>query len=243
MLIQSPPTLRGQEQNQLLQIHSYLYQMSQSLNTALNSLTLESFRPETQTLVKSAASQRELAQSAQNLKALILKTAHEVNARMDEIRAQLKSDYVAQSEFGEYRQTLSNEIIATAQGVVQSYDYDSRLNALDETMAGFLSYETATKQYIKTGLLFYDEEGIPRYGVAVGESDTHITQDGETLVSRDGLVATFTSDRLSFWQNGVETAWVSNGQWCTRALTVQESFTLGPWQMSHGNGLTVKWVG
>lgn len=243
MLIQSPPTLRGQEKNQLLQLHSYLYQMSQSLNTALNSLTLESFRPEAQALFKSAATQRELAQNAQTLKAMIIKTASRVTARMDEIRAALESDYVARSEFGEYRQALTHEITAAAQGVVQAYGYDSRLEALDASMAGFLAYETATRQYIKTGLLFYDDEGIPRYGVAVGEADTRITQDGETLLSRDGLLATFTSDRLSFWQNGVETAWVSNGQWCARALEVQEKITLGPWLLSHGNGLTIKWIG
>lgn len=243
MLIQSPPTLRGQEKSQLLQLHSYLYQMAQSLNTALNSLTLENFRPETQALVKTAASQRELAQNAQNLKAMIVKTAQEVNARMDEVRTLLESEYVAQSQFGEYRQSLSNEITATAQGVVAAYGYDSRLSALDASMAGFLSYETQTRQYLKTGLLFYDEEGVPRYGVAVGEADTRITQDGETLVSRDGLVATFTSDRLSFWQNGVETAWISNGQWCTRSLQVQQKLDLGPWQMSHSSGLTVRWIG
>ena len=75
------------------------------------------------------------------------------------------------------------------------------------------------------------------------DTDTRITQDGETLVSRDGLVATFTSDRLSFWQNGVETAWISNGQWCTRSLQVQQKLDLGPWQMSHGSGLTVRWIG
>ncbi|MBQ8537210.1 MAG: hypothetical protein IJ461_07410 [Clostridia bacterium] len=243
MLIQSPPNLQGNERRQLVQLHSYLYQMAQALNASLNDLTVESFRPEAQALFKSAATQREVAQNAQALKAMIIKTAREVTARMDEITATLEGDYLAKSEFGEYRQALSNEITATAQGVVQSYGYDSRLDALDETMAGFLSYETATKQYIKTGLLFYDEEGVPRYGVAVGESETEITGDGETLVSRSGLLATFTSDRLSFWQNGVETAWVSNGQWCTRALEVQERIDLGPWQIAHTSGFTVKWMG
>lgn len=243
MLIQSPPNLQGSERGQLLQLHSYLYQMAQSLNTALNSLTLESFRPEAQALFKSAATQREVAQNAQALKAMIVKTAREVTARMDEISATLKGEYLAKSEFGDYRQALSSEITATAQGVVQAYQYDSRLDALDAAMAGFLSYETATRQYLKTGLLFYDEEGVPRYGVAVGESETEITQDGQTLLSRNGLLATFTSDRLSFWQNGVETAWVSNGQWCTRSLEVQEKIDLGPWQMAHSSGFTVKWMG
>ena len=202
-----------------------------------------SFRPETQTLLKTAATRQELAQNAQTLKAMIVKTASQVTARLDEITATLKSEYLARSEFGDYRQTLAGQITATAQGVVQAYDYDSRLDALDASMAGFLAYETATRQFIKTGLLFYDDQGAPRYGVAVGETDTRITQDGETLLSRDGLLATFTSDRLSFWQNGVETAWISNGQWCTRALEVQEKINLGPWLLSHGNGLTIKWIG
>lgn len=243
MLIQTPPQLSGDERQQLIQVHSYLYQMAQELNAGLNALTADNFTPEAQTVIRNAASQTQVAQNAQNLKSMIVKTASQVKAQMDAIRAKLEGEYVTASQFGEYRQEVSNEITATATGIIQSYGYEDRLNTLDATMAGFLDYEVSTQQYIKTGLLYYDEEGVPRYGVAVGESETEITEDGEVLVSRAGLLATFTSDRLSFWQNGVETAWVSNGQWCARSLEIQQNIDLGPWQMEHKNGFVIKWTG
>jgi hypothetical protein len=243
MVIQTPPTLHGSERDQLLRVHSYLFQMAQALNAGMNNLTAENFTAEAAAVIKGAASQTELAKNANTLKSMIIKTAAQVSASMDEITAKLEGEYVSVGEFGQYREEVSNEVKATATGIVQSYGYDSRLDALDESMAGFLDYEVSTKQYIKTGLLFYDAEGVPRYGVAVGESDTDITEDGEVVVSRAGLLATFTSDRLSFWQNGVETAWVSNGQWCTRSLEIQEDIHLGLWQIDHKNGYTIRWMG
>ena len=243
MLIQTPPLLQGDEKHQLLQVHSYLFQMAQALNAGLNNLTAENFTAEAGAVIRNAASQRDVAQNANTLKAMIIKTAAQVTARMDEIVAKLEGEYVSVGEFGQYQEEVSNEIKATATGIVQSYGYDSRLDALDESMAGFLDYEVSTKQYIKTGLLFYDAEGVPRYGVAVGESDTDITEDGEVVVSRAGLLATFTSDRLSFWQNGVETAWVSNGQWCTRSLEIQQDMHIGEWQIDHKNGFSIRWMG
>ena len=56
-------------------------------------------------------------------------------------------------------------------------------------------------------------------------------------------VATFTSNRLTFWQNGAEAVWVSNGQWCCRSLTVQERIDAVGWRIDFTNGLASKWMG
>ena len=99
-------------------------------------------------------------------------------------------------------------------------------------MAGFEAYEVSTRAYIKTGLLYYDEANVPVYGVAVGQQEEQL-----------GSLATFTADRLSFWQNGVEMAWISDGQWCARAVEVKERITLGQWAMEQQNGFTLRWIG
>lgn len=247
MLIQTPPQFSGDERQQLAQVHSYLYQMAQSLNAGLNTLTPDNFQADTRAALEAAQGQQKTAQeiskNAQALKSMVIKTAAAVRAQMDMLVVKLQGEYVAQSDFGDYQEQVSNEIRATAEEIVQSYGYDSRLDTLDESMAGFLNYEVSTKQYIKTGLLYFDNEGVPRYGVAVGESDTEVTEGGEVVISRGGLLATFTSDRLTFWQNGIEAAWVSNGQWCANSLLVQEKIDLGGWTISHRNGFTVKWNG
>jgi len=247
MRIPSPPQLSGDERRQLVQVRSYLYQMAEVLNQSLSALTPENFQGEWRQTLQSAATQQQMTetvgQSAAALKALIIKTAAQVQARMDAITATLEGEYLARSEFGEYQEQVSAEITATATGIVQAYDYDSRLSALDETMAGFEAYEASTRAYIKTGLLYYDEANVPVYGVAVGEQDADAQADGQTVVSSAGSLATFTADRLSFWQNGVETAWISDGQWCARAVEVKERITLGQWAMETQNGFTLRWVG
>ena len=236
MMIPTPPQWAGDEQRQLTQVRSYLYQMAEALNRSLTTLTPENFQGEWQKNLQSAASQQQVKeqvhQSAAHLKALIVKTAAQVQSRLDEITARLEGDYVAQSDWGRYQEQVSAEIKATAAGIVQAYNYDSRLDALDESMAGFEAYEVSTRAYIKTGLLYYDEANVPVYGVAVGQQEEQL-----------GSLATFTADRLSFWQNGVEMAWISDGQWCARAVEVKERITLGQWAMEQQNGFTLRWIG
>ena len=57
-------------------------------------------------------------------------------------------------------------------------------------------------------------------------------------------LATYTSDKVTFWQNGVEVAWFSNSELVTTALNVADRITLGGlWEVSRRNGFTIKWIG
>ena len=210
--VELPPSTAAKEA-----LYSYLYQMAEQLNAALSQLPGDSL-----TQVQSAAVQniadnavkqagKSTAAQAAALKSLIIKTADTINASMDELEATLKSEYLAVSTFGTFQEELDSRIRATADGIVQDYDYDSQLQALQKGMVEFESFETSTNQYIKTGLLFIDEDGVPRYGVAVGEKLTTVTVDGQEVLTRSDLMSTFTSDKLSFWQGGVEVAYLSSG--------------------------------
>ena len=84
---------------------------------------------------------------------------------------------------------------------------------------------------------------MPRYGVAVGEKLTTVEVDGETLLARTDLCATFTADKLSFWQHGQEVAYVSNSKLYITALEILGSITLGNWRITHTDGFTVEWIG
>ena len=124
MMIPTPPQWAGDEQRQLTQVRSYLYQMAEALNRSLTTLTPENFQGEWQKNLQSAASQQQVKeqvhQSAAHLKALIVKTAAQVQSRLDEITARLEGDYVAQSDWGRYQEQVSAEIKATAAGIVQA---------------------------------------------------------------------------------------------------------------------------
>lgn len=247
MLIQTPPALVGDERQQLVQLRSYLYQMSEALNHGLTTLTVENFRGDMQQRLQSSASTEEVDESihkaAATLKSMIIKTAKEINVSIDAITADLTGKYEAISdEFGKYTENAQANIEATAKGIVQSYKYDERLDALDNSAAGFSTYVTDTNAYIKTGLLYTDESNTPVYGVAIYQEDKKEV-DGDETVTPPRL-ATFSANRLAFWQNDVEVAWISNGQWSTSSIVIRDKMEFERnWQVDQTNGFSIRWIG
>lgn len=215
MLFESPPMATGTDAQKLSQVYSYLYQLSEQLNATLNNLTIENFSTEVAQRIEQAASSEEQkkdqAEQANTLKALIIKTADTVRSEMDQLELELRSTYVAQSEFGEFREGMKADIEATAAGVVQSFGYSSDILALQEGMVNFEDYRVEAESYIKTGLLYFDDYGAPVYGVAVGEKFAKVIVDGKEVLVRSGAMTTMTPGRISFWQGKTEVAYITGG--------------------------------
>lgn len=215
MLFDPPPMAAGTDAQQLSSLYSYLYQMSEKLNTALSTLTSENFAPgEAAVIQQIAAGKPTKAQTEEinSLKSLIIKTADIVRSEMDVLETQLRSEYVAQSEFGTYQESMDSKIMAKADEVVQSYGYDAAIAGVQSGLGTVESFRVNVNAYIKTGLLYYEEDGItPVYGVAVGEKLAKVTINGEEVLSRTGMMSTFTAGRLSFWQGTTEIAYMTGG--------------------------------
>ncbi len=230
----SPPPSMTQLQDsdkKIAVVYTYLFQMSNYLNVALNNLTAENFNTETAKTINAATtSEKALSEQAGSLQALIIKTAETVRHEMDVIEVNLAEKYEAISnDFGEYKESASSRITATALGVLQEYGYNSILDALQSDMADFDTYRTTTQNYIKTGLLYHNEEEEPVYGVAIG-TDVNNPQSH---------TATFTADKLSFWNNGVEIAYVSNSTLYITDARIQRLW-LGKWAIRDRKGFTIK---
>lgn len=269
LTLRTPPVLQGNERQQLQQIRSYLFQMQQQLMVALDGVTSGTVAQEAAAIVRGAESLPDggtatIDSAYRKLKSLIIKTADTVESEMDELRQTLEGSYVANSTFGQYVENVSAEFTATAEAVVQSYEYDSKLttqqglideanaaigdfsttlDGLNGSIGDLETYNVSTEQYIKTGLLFFDDDNIPRYGVAVGEKLTTVVVNGEVTVERSGLSATFTSDRLSFWQNEVEVAYISNKQLYINEANILTRLFIGDWVIDRTYGFAVKWAG
>lgn len=267
--LKAPPVLRGSEIEQIGQIRSYLYQMQQALLIALEKTDMDKLAEEVTQAVRGGGELPDggdptIHEAYRKLKAIIIKTAGTVQSSVDELSTRLESDYVATSTFGEYQESASLQMQATATEVVQSYQYDSKLEAMQGSLAEYNdslntldaaiseasqgisaldTYNIQTEQYIKTGLLFFDENNVPRYGVAVGENLTKVIVNGEVVIERTGLAATFTSDRLSFWQNEVEVAYISNNQLYIQEARILGNLHLGNWVFDTSYGFALKWVG
>ena len=235
-----PPSPRGSVQEQLVRQYSYLFQMAQQLNVALGQLESGGTAAPSGGTAAPAA---EREQQYQTLKSMIVKTADTVQRRMDQLSAKLTGEYVAASEFGTYVERLNAYLEANPEALTQYYSFCSDLQAnMEAVSAAFGQYRTETEGYIRTGIVGYDG-AVPVYGVAVGQGLTVTDVDGETVVDQNNFRATFTAQRLSFWQDANEVAYVSNNRLYITNITVMEGVTLGQWQITTASGLAFRWIG
>lgn len=197
-----PPILRGEAENQLQQLYTYLMAMSNSLNTALMDISMEQMAPETREEIRQTGRDA-MAKQYTGLKSMIIKSAEIVRTEMDEIRTTLEMRQTAMSEqFGNLESRLTNQISATAEGLNQAFDY---IEMLSEAAEDSEVFQNKFSTYVNVGVIRYDS-GRPITGIAIGENITN--PDGS--INQNNRMATFTVDRLSFYQNGTEIAYFSN---------------------------------
>ena len=237
------PNITGTtEKEQLSQVKSYLYQLAQQLQWAIGYIGTSN-GTDTSATKASNSSQVGLpsgvvAQSTFNaIKPLIINSAEIVNAYYEAINQKLEGEYVAVSDFGTYSEKTAQEIEANSTGIESLYSNVQQIITDIETMEYNLIEVNA---HIRTGLLYYDDVGVPIYGVEVGQKNTI---DGEEVFRK---YARFTSDRLSFYdQNDVEVAYISDRKLYISDVEVLASFKIGGLkEFVLPNGDTVeKWVG
>lgn len=139
----------------------------------------------------------------ESLKQLIIKTADFSMENSEQFSKTLKGGFVAKSTFGEYVRQTSLTLTANSEGITQLFDYTAGINSKDER------YGVTARQYVKTGLLYYD--GVtPRYGVGVGNISTTVQSGNEVINTSAGEVVTVTPGEIKFWQQGVPVAWMTD---------------------------------
>lgn len=243
---------------QLMQVRSFLYQLTDQLNLALNNIEASSLTESAKeelaggSVEKAAASSRvEIDRTASQLKDLIIKSATEVRAETERIEKELQSSYVAKSDFGAYQEQVSAKFTATAENVTQSIRYVSELEGrLDEQagdLQGLISYRTETKGYIRQGIVGY-EDTVPIIGIAIGQDiQTTGTQsvDGKTydVIDTSHNMSVWTAKKLSFYVEGTELAYFSNGALHVGHVELDRITAAGKWDVSFSDGVAFKWIG
>ena len=212
-------------EGKLSQMYSFLYQTVEQLNWALNTIetgTAAGSAYVSTTSTGGSSGGDDNTAKFNDIKALIIKSADIVNAYYEVIKAKLSGEYVAQSEFGTYTELTEQQIEANSTGISQNFTNIQEIVTDIETLQHKLIYVDA---YINPGLLYYDDDGVPVYGLEIGQR-TEI--DGEEVFNK---FARFTSDRLSFYdQNGYEAAFISDKKLYISHIEVIEegnTFTIG----------------
>ena len=170
------------------------------------------------------------------LKALIIKTADYAAANSESFKTQLSGNYVAVSDFGKYWQKATMTVDGNEFGIRQLYDYAAGINN---------DFAVNSQQYVKTGLLYYNG-AVPVYGVGVGNIETTVTKDGETVVDQTkNELVTVTPGKVTFWQGGDEIAYLSAKKLhfpsgtleatdakLSGTLTAASGSVIGPWTVA-----------
>lgn len=207
-----PRITAGTAEGQVQEMKSYLYQMAQELEFALNALEGQQAAPVP--VEKNVG--REQEGKFQEIKSLIIKSADIVNAYYDQMNEKFRGSYVAFSDFGVFREETEQEIRKNAQGIAQIFgnaqQLGGRLDGIDGTLAGVaqgLAGVTAAVQEVKavirTGLLY--DDGVPVYGMEIGQQ---VAQDGVEVFRK---FCRLMADRLSFYDaGGNEVAYLSDNR-------------------------------
>jgi hypothetical protein len=218
------------------QIRGYLYQLTEQLKWALNSI--ESGRAYlvqkgNQSNVKEI-SESEAISTFNSIKALIINSAEIVEAYSEKISKTLSGEYVAKSDFGEYTEHTTQTINADSKNVESLY------RSIQEIVSDIDSLEHSiieVNAHIKSGLLYTDDKGVPIYGLEVGQINEI---DGEEVFNK---FARFTSDRLSFYdKNDTEIAYISDYKLYITNAHITGTLTIGRFRCDTSNGIAIKWV-
>ena len=225
------------EKEQLQQVKSYLYQFAEQLKWALNTLeTGGSSESGKDTIVLSNASEAVEAEKTFNsIKSLIIKSADIVDSYYEKMSKHLEGEYVARSDFGEYSENTTADIEANSKAIEQYYtDIQSLQTTLEEINSSLID----TSAYIKSGLLGYNDDGAPIYGVEVGQTNEI---KGEKVFDK---FSRFAADRLSFYdRNDIEVAYVGDYKLYITNAEITGNLKLGGYIIDTTDGLAFKWFG
>ena len=242
-------------QTQMAQMRSYMYQMVEQLNWALSAMDGGAQAQEQQLPGQTTASasdnkkEDDTNQRMANLRDLIIKSADVVRQEMDRLATELKGSYVAQSEFGDYLERISQRIEADPSQLSQYFKFASDIRAdVDRVGVDFASYKTDVEGYIRQGIVGYDGT-VPIIGIAIGQ-DIRTSQTGvETeqgvydVIDKSSNMSVWTTEKLSFYIGGQETAYFSNGKLTVAQIAADRITGAGKWDVSFTRGVKFKWIG
>ena len=226
----------------LRQMQSYLYQVVEQLNWALNTIETGGngsvvMQTKDTTGNSGGEAQKDTATNFNELKALIIKSADIVNAYYEKINAKLIGKYVAQSDYGTFVEKTEGSFEATSKDVKQLYtDLQQIITDIDNVEHTLIEVNAC----IKSGLLYYDEDGVPVFGLEVGQTNEI---DGVEVFNQ---YARFTADKLVFYDiSGREMAYISDKKLYIEHIEITGSFSQGGFVDTIQPDLSVitRWVG
>lgn len=236
------PKITGKtEKEQLEQIKTYMFQLTRDLNFALKDVKARETEYNQYSQGGSEkgsqvnVGEETPAETFAKIKALIIKSADIVNSYYEIISKKLEGLYVAESDFGTFKQETEANFQATSTSITQQYisiqEIEDAVNNLSELRKDHC--------YIRTGWLD-DNQTIA--GVEIGKYSE--TEDGSDI----GF-ARFTTDELAFY-DGQGTEEVNKLAWFSKYRSYFRNVKLignvefdNDYIIDQSDGLAFRWAG
>lgn len=249
-----PPILRGTAEQQLAALRDYLFRLTSDLDAAESAdeeqgAAVVTNRDGTKTLKAGGGSTAEiderLKSSANELRALIIKSANEVEAYADSKTESYDERYLARSDFGTFQSTLQTQIETTARGVVESYDYQSSISAAADSIERL---DSLISGEIRRGMITDPATHETALGIAISErlsfTGASQTVDGLTYyeLSPGQTLGLYTATGWQFWINGVRVGYFasSDSQLHVAKAAIESEMSVGEWLISSVGGFGIR---
>lgn len=236
-MIRYPNIMGKTDAQKLEQMRSYLHQLVDELNFQLDktgNLT-SGYAPTANDIAKAVEKKNDPVSNFNDIKALIIKSADIVDAYYTEISKKLEGQYVAESDFGTFKQETEAQLTANSERIEIVFTNQESISTDLESVKGF---NRDIKAYIQFGEL-YGENGETFYGLELGQT-TEV--DGSKVFSK---FVRLTADKLSFYDEyGTEVAYASGQRFVSLAMEAKELYIGGFKFFPRDNGnLSIRWTG
>ena len=245
--IRLPNITAPTDAGKLQQIQSYMHQLVEQLNWALNNIDITGSGSKANLVKTSSAaptSQKDDPISNFNsIKGLIIKSADIVNAYYEKIDSLLKMSgyYMAQSDFGVFAEETKNLVSATEQQLRQ--DLVDKQTIYDQN--GNIKKELLVNGHVYSGIIEYAMDGEAIVGIEIGQTTTRTDSEGNSAEIFTKF-ARFTADRLAFYDiNGTEVAYISDYKLYITHVEIKGSLKEGGYvdTIDASGSVVTKWVG
>lgn len=156
------------------------------------------------------------------LRALITAGDQAVISYVDSKSEEYSSLYVAKSEYGTFTETINNRIETTARGVLESYNYGSAIQSMQDSISLIQAYFTNITGEIRRGIVQDPSTGDYVTGIAIsqnlqfsgecGTDDPNNPGDGYTYyyLTSGQTFGLYTSTGWQFWIDGYKKGWFNS---------------------------------
>lgn len=244
--IRFPNITAPTEAGKLQQMQSYMHQLVEQLNWALNNIDITGGGSNSAPVKTSSATPTTKDDPISNfnsIKGLIIKSADIVNAYYEKIDSLLKlrGEYTASSDFGTFKEETLNQLSATNDQIQQNIT--NLQTIFDED--GNIKKEFLVNGHIYSGIIEYAKDGEAIVGIEIGQTTTRTDGSGNSAETFTKF-ARFTADRLSFYDiNGNEVAYISDYKLYITHVEIKGSLQEGGYRdtVDADGGIVTKWVG